>query len=680
MKQNCKRAGALLLAFALAVSLSAPVRAADVSGDFTYGSSGEAVRLAADVLANRVGGAFAYVTFTLPSSAAGTLYYNYIDSDIYEGAVSAGTRYYASGNPSADKIWFAPAAGYVGAVSISFTAYDGVGGSIGRGTIRITVTDSGAGGTSVSSNTDISYTVKDGRSVALSTSDFERLSVSRTGSSLSYIRFGSLPSYGTLYDSAYSYNTSSSNYYVAVNRTYSSPGNIRYVADSGYSGTVTVPFVGRAANGETFDGTVSFVISQTTSSPLRYTVDAGRRVYFVAEDFSDACYAATGYDVNYIRFSSLPSSYNGTLYNGSTSLVATNSSYYRSSLGNLNFYAAGDFTSTIIIPFTGYATGYSSSNGRSFSGSITIDASTVRTHGDAASSGSQGSALTYYTTGPAVTLRLSDIQNIASALPGVPATFSLTRPDANAGRLCLDFVSLSNNGAFDAARSYPIADVSRVSFLPKAGFSGTERISYTVSDASGNSFHGNIDFVVTPPTRSSYFSDMGGAAWAVPAVDFFRYYGATNGNSGAGFGPTAQMRRGDFILLLSRAFSFAGAGTVSFADVPADKYYAAAIASAKELGVLSGSAADSFRPEDGISRQDAALYLYRALRRVRTVAPGTAADLSAYRDAGDVSSYAMEAMGALIRLGVFSGDYGRLYPTATLTRAETMKILYYALT
>ena len=97
------------------------------------------------------------------------------------------------------------------------------------------------------------------------------------------------------------------------------------------------------------------------------------------------------------------------------------------------------------------------------------------------------------------------------------------------------------------------------------------------------------------------------------------------------------------------------AGTASFADVPADKYYAAAVAGARSLGIVSGSATDNFYPEDGITRQDAALYLYRALRRAAGISPGAASDLASFRDASDVSSYAVEAMGALVRLGVFDG-------------------------
>ena len=655
------------------------------SSGVAYTTDGEAVRFAADDFTAfslaETGRAFRYISFTPPDASKGTLYYNYRDEAIYDAVVTAGSRYYLDTGPMLSDVYFVPNSSYSGEFQLAFSGVD-VAGIALNGSVTISVTAYGPShSSSATGSADITYTVKEGRSVTLKSSDFDSLSRSRTGSALNYIRFNSLPSSGTLYDNSYSYNTNNSNYYVAVNRTYPSLNNIRYVADSGYNGTVTIPFVGLAQNGDTFDGTVGFTVSQTATEPLHYTVDAGKRVYFIAEDFSDACYAATGYEINYIRFGFLPSSYNGTVYNGATSLAATNSSYYRSSLNNLNFYAATDFNSTVYIPFTGYANGYTSSNGRLFSGTITIDASTVKTASEASTPiGGTTNALTYYTTGPAVSLNLYDIQRSASsALSGTPATIALTRPEG-AGSLCLDFVSPVRTAAFNYRQTYPFSDASRVSFLPEAGFSGTSRISYTVADAKGNSFMGNIYFVVTPPTTSRYFSDMGNTKWAIPAVDFFRSYGTVFGNSRTGFGPNEAMRRGDFMLLLSRAFSFPGAGTASFADVPTDKYYAAAIAGARSLGIVSGSETDKFYPEDGISRQDAALYLYRALRRAAGISPGTASDLAAFRDASDVSSYAVEAMGALVRLGVFDGDYGRLYPTATLTRAETMKILYYALT
>ena len=44
-----------------------------------------------------------------------------------------------------------------------------------------------------------------------------------------------------------------------------------------------------------------------------------------------------------------------------------------------------------------------------------------------------------------------------------------------------------------------------------------------------------------------------------------------------------------------------------------------------------------------------------------------------------VAPYAVEAMGALVRMGVFTGDSaGRLNPSGTLTRLQMAAILYRA--
>ena len=668
----------------------------------SYSTDGEAVRFSAEDFSvyslATTGRTFRYVSFTLPDSAKGKLYYNYLDESIYDSAVSADGRYYRSDTPNISNVYFVPEPGYSGSFTIAFTGRNIAEVNI-SGNINITVTDYGPSHIGQSADGAFTYRVGSGAAVALGSSTaFADLSAEELGSDYKFtrIRFMDLPSAseGTLYTGGGAA--------VRLNADYSSGdvGSIRFEANYNYEGTVDVPFRGyaeKAGNTRFFDGTLHFIVSAGSgggSAPLHYTVAPGKRVFFESSDFDNAARAEMGanYSLYRIRFTSLPPSSAGRLsYMSGSSITnaSADTDYIHYNLSNLSFLAAEGFTGSVTIPFTGYSyayfsSGYVPSGSRSFSGTVTIS-STVEAAEEKASIGGAASTLVYYSSGPAVVLdrdtNRNSILTIASAaLPGAPATFSLTRPDAEAGRLCLDFVSLSNYAPFESALSHPVADIPYVSFLPKAGFSGTTRISYTVSDAKGNSFTGNIQITVTPPARSTYFTDMGSAAWAVPAVDFFRSYGAVYGNSRTGFGPTADMRRGDFILLLSRAFAFPNAGAASFADVSADKYYAAAVASAKALGLLTGGASENFYPEGGISRQDAAVYLYRALRRVQAVTPGAASDLAAYRDAADVSPYAVEAMGALVRLGVFQGDYGRLYPQSTLTRAETMTILYYALT
>ena len=343
--------------------------------------------------------------------------------------------------------------------------------------------------------------------------------------------------------------------------------------------------------------------------------------------------------------------------------------------------AAADFDTSVSIPFTGYAAGYTTSNRRSFSGAVTVTSTARKTSEQKAPIGGSPSRITYYTTQFPTPLRQSDIIAAASqALPGAPVTLTLDRADPAAGSLQLDMRTLLDRTEFDPRRAYGIGDVSRISFLPKAGFSGTTRIGYTAKDADGNSFMGSIDFVVSPNTRSLFFVDLASYPWATPAIDLFRTYGITEGVSPKYFYPGSALRRGDFILLLSRAFGFPAAGTNSFKDVPEDAYYAAAIASAKEMGLVSGSTRGLFNPNGTISREEAATYLFRALQRYRGAEAGSAADLTSFSDAGEVSSVAVPAMGALVRLGILDGDNGRLYPGRNLTRAETMTILYRAFT
>ena len=658
-----------------------------------YSTDGEAIRFSVDDFVTYstavTGRNFRYVTFTLPKASEGTLYYNYRDEDIYDYQVPADQRFYRATPPYVSNVYFVPSKNAPAIVDLQFHLVDVADHSPENepeelNHVTITLTAFGPQHTAAGSGEGaFRYEVTRGRSVTLKTADFSAKCQSETGSSLNYIRFSSLPDHGTLYDSAYDSSSNNANHYVAVNKTYYSPGNLRYVADDDYVGTVTVPFVTYANNGKWYDSTVSFVVRDSATVPLHYQVDPGKRVYFIADDFVDACYGAIGYDINRIHFQSLPSSSYGTLYNSGTPITTngSNTYYYKGSLNNLSFLAAADFSTSISIPFTGYAAGYTSSNGRSFSGTVTITSTTQKTTEEKTPIGGSPNTITYYTTQFPMPLRQSDIVSAASSvLPGAPVTLTFDRADARAGTLQFDMRSLLDRTEFDPRRTYGISDVSRISFLPKAGFRGTTRIGYTAKDADGNSFMGNIDFVVTPNTRSLFFVDLDNYAWATPAIDIFRTYGITKGVSPKYFAPANALRRGDFILLLSRAFSFPAAGTESFRDVPEDSYYAAAIASAKEMGLVSGSTRGLFNPDGTISREETATYLFRALQRFRGVEAGSAADLAAFSDAVEISSVAVPAMGALVRLGILNGDSGRLYPGRSLTRAEAIMILYRAFT
>ena len=657
----------------------------------SYSTDGEPAQFSAEdftAYSSAVTGrSFKYVTFRLPSASVGALYYNYISESIYDYPVAQAQRFYPTGTQNVNHVFFVPVKDYAGEVRIEFSGVDSAEKAF-SGEVVIHVTNTGPGHSQPSAEGPFVYRVAAGRSVNLTVAPFEEQVALQLGSGekFYYFSLASLPpsDSGTLYYDAYS---SGSSHVVAVGRSYDLPAEMRFAASVGYSGIVSVPIVITAESGKSFDSMLRFVVTDEGDSPLRYTVEPERRVNLVASDFSDACYRATGYGLNYLVFDTVPASSTGSLYYlDNTPVARTSGRYSLSQLSDVSFLANAGFTGEVSFTFTGYALGYTNRNDRSFRGTVTIVSTAVPQQ--TPSIGSTGGPMQYQTWGPAVSLNYLDIYRAAvSSLPGAPATLSLSRPEYGTGQLCFDFVSLSNYTPFDATRAYPLTDAGRISYLPKAGFSGTTQISCTVRDASGNSYTANIRFTVTPPTYSTYYSDMGETSWAVQAVDFFSMYGATNGNSGTGFGPSAAMRRGDFLLLLQRLFVFPAAGTSSYSDVPADKYYAAAVSGAKALGIVtdadvraSTGSASRFNPEGAITRQDAALYLYRALRRAGKIQPGSAADLARFPDARNVSAAAVEAMGALVRDGVFQGYVSNLLPQRTLSRAETMAILYRAFT
>ena len=76
-------------------------------------------------------------------------------------------------------------------------------------------------------------------------------------------------------------------------------------------------------------------------------------------------------------------------------------------------------------------------------------------------------------------------------------------------------------------------------------------------------------------------------AWAVSSIDRLYELGVVTGTGGGRYSPQNSISRGDFMLMLDRAFDFADVSGTGFTDVPAGSYYATAIASAKALGIAT---------------------------------------------------------------------------------------------
>ncbi|MFD2876156.1 S-layer homology domain-containing protein [Paenibacillus rhizoplanae] len=146
---------------------------------------------------------------------------------------------------------------------------------------------------------------------------------------------------------------------------------------------------------------------------------------------------------------------------------------------------------------------------------------------------------------------------------------------------------------------------------------------------------------------------------------------------GNSFMPAAPMNRADFTaslvkVLELKAAAEAGAG---FSDVQSNAAYSKELAAAKQLGIVTGYADNTFKPAGVITRQEMMVLAARALKAAGISAEGSGS-IASYTDAGQISAYAKDSVSALLKYGVVNGKNNKLAPGDTLSRAEAAVILY----
>ncbi len=627
-----------------------------------------------DFCENATGKALSAISFTLPPASQGVLYLNWNGA---RGTAAAEGREY--GAAQLDRMTFVSAEGFNGVVRIPFSGTSRSGLTF-AGTVELHIQTTGSG------TGDITYICAPGQSVKLSLSDFSGFCQSVTGQRLHYISFQSLPDFnqGSLYHNRTSSGsmgtraTTSTRYF---NSATPYIANLSFWAASGFS-RVDIPFTGASVNGQSFTGVLTITSGAGAGSgqpgAVTYTAVGQTPVPFSGSDFDAACRQATNAALSYLQFS-LPSSGQGILYydyRAGTAPTSLNpgATLYRSgetSVDRVSFVAAKGFSGVATVPFTGWAI-----DGRQFQGTVQI---TVRA--DAA----LGGLVRYESWGEPVHLNAYDIQ---TASGGTPVSLRLTGlPEAASGKLYYQYngpTQYSWQGNTSTIYSlYGDPTVSSLTFVPKAGFYGEVSIPYTASNGDGTQYNGTIRITVSEPAASANFDDLGGySAQMKSAVDYLYNLNVVKGTGDRRYEPGKSIRRGDFCVMLSRAFQFnVGSSVQGFSDVAPESYYAQAVNDMYALGIVAGVGGGKFEPSSTLTRQDAALMVQRALNQAGISVPdGNAAALASYSDQSRVADYAQGAVSGLVQQGLLPTSGGRISPRNDLNRGDMALLLHRAMT
>ena len=466
------------------------------------------------------------------------------------------------------------------------------------------------------------------------------------------------------------------------------------------SGTQYCSYNVYAADGSLVSTGVLYLTSGNVAGDITYSTNYNTSITFDEDDFETFWTTAkrndsslsgnlsyVTFDINstYPQYGSLKTSKNGS---GVTYNMKFEPNYVSSSknydLDAVTYVPSTSMKSetTVTIPFTAYST-----TGKHSSGIVSIDlnkeTTTITSYGVGFGNGTNSIADYIADTYKANT----------NTTLGYVTFPSLT---ASTGKLFYDFSGVLksrevlNTYKFYAKPTGTQFDLDDVVFVPRAGLYGEVTLYYYAYDASGNNeYKGTIVLNVQQKTKSAEFSDVGTSlSWAADSVDFLSYEGVAQGSNGK-YRPTANITRGDFMLMLYRAFledeHKNDSITSNFSDVVkgSDTYSKEtyqAVGVAKKLGIAQGTNG-KFNPKSYITRQEAMTLIYRTLDEVNYDLEYTvSASTSSFKDYSSVASYAKTAISNLIGHGIVIGNNNKINPTSNITRAEMAVILHRVLT
>ena len=170
------------------------------------------------------------------------------------------------------------------------------------------------------------------------------------------------------------------------------------------------------------------------------------------------------------------------------------------------------------------------------------------------------------------------------------------------------------------------------------------------------------------------FSDVQEGSWYYSAIQYVAQNGLMLGTGNNTFSPGITTNRGMIATILYRLNGSDETFQSTFKDVNPDAYYAKGVAWAQEKGIIAGYGNGMFGPEDSITREQMAAILWRYAGSPATV---DSKRLSGFKDVGEISLYAKDALAWIYEKGIIAGKgNGILDSKGKATRAEVAQIMY----
>ena len=177
----------------------------------------------------------------------------------------------------------------------------------------------------------------------------------------------------------------------------------------------------------------------------------------------------------------------------------------------------------------------------------------------------------------------------------------------------------------------------------------------------------------TTTRKATDFKNYDAKAWYAEAVSSAVDNGLLYGKSSTIIDPNGDMTRAEMAAIINRSFGCYKAADISqYKDVAKSKWYYKDVALAVQMGTYNGRSSSSMAPDAPITREEAMTVVARALELDYDSYSKT--DLSKFSDRNKISNWALTYVRAMIGADYIHGRTKGLEPLDNITRAEFAQI------
>ncbi|MNK80492.1 putative sporulation-specific glycosylase YdhD [compost metagenome] len=168
------------------------------------------------------------------------------------------------------------------------------------------------------------------------------------------------------------------------------------------------------------------------------------------------------------------------------------------------------------------------------------------------------------------------------------------------------------------------------------------------------------------------FTDLDGAYGTYEIANLYNK-SIMKGTSQTLFSPNRPITRAESLTVLIRLLKLepVQGAIAAFTDVPASKWYYGTVQAGVDLGITEGTSLSQFAPEQPLTRQEAAVWLVRALKQSDASVKTT----PAFSDIGEMAAWAVPSIAIVQEMGLMKGDGGEFRPNDPITRQETAVLM-----